>query len=553
MEKNSEFAALREEVLSLKSEVERLRSGAAAKNEQLKVAWVSGAVAELRSELAEISASVNVTELRSRGDTLGEEVRVVRSDVIAVRRDVDVLRAQTEARVSVLADDLRDLAVKCRVQHKKDSRITPAEDTPEDNKKYRHQRLLKKKMETLTSAQARLELQVQRLEKKLQTPAPVARFQRVTDNEVLEEDLALRVSQLENENRKTAKSLFNITRQVAGLSKLHVSMLELLESVESLEAKVDDTVPSFRKEISRLEFSLAQLTSTVSITKEDQENQRSMVKAMGEAMSTMQEKVNHDHARLAALSEKKASREVPLTLPQHSERLSGLVERLTHVVQDYDSIVADLPHDCSWVNGPSGLYIVAPGKGTPLVTFCDQTTGAGGWTLVQRRQDGSQDFNNNWQQYAKGFGSALGEFWIGNEALHRLTAANESSLRVDLVDIYGKAWYAEYDQFSVGNASDGYRLNVAGYHGNASDALDYQNHMQFSAIDSDRDVSNTHCAANYEGGWWFSHCQHANLNGRYNLGLTWFDAGRNEWIAVARSEMKVRSRRHRGNAQPAAA
>lgn len=82
-----------------------------------------------------------------------------------------------------------------------------------------------------------------------------------------------------------------------------------------------------------------------------------------------------------------------------------------------------------------------------------------------------------------------------------MTAANESSLRVDLVDIYGKAWYAEYDQFSVGNASDGYRLNVAGYHGNASDALDYQNHMQFSAIDSDRDVSNTHCAANYEGGW----------------------------------------------------
>lgn len=69
-----------------------------------------------------------------------------------------------------------------------------------------------------------------------------------------------------------------------------------------------------------------------------------MVKAMGEAMSTMQEKVNHDHARLAALSEEKASREVPLTLPQHSERLSGLVERLTHVVQDYDSIVADLPH-----------------------------------------------------------------------------------------------------------------------------------------------------------------------------------------------------------------
>lgn len=56
------------------------------------------------------------------------------------------------------------------------------------------------------------------------------------------------------------------------------------------------------------------------------------------------------------------------------------------------------------------------------------------------------------------------------------------------------------------------------YSGNASDAFQYQNDMQFSAIDVDRDISNTHCAGNYEGGWWFSHCQHANLNGRYNLG-----------------------------------
>jgi hypothetical protein len=133
-----------------------------------------------------------------------------------------------------------------------------------------------------------------------------------------------------------------------------------------------------------------------------------------------------------------------------------------------------------------------------------------------------------------------GEFWLGNEALHQLTVDNCSSLRVDLRDIYGKSWVAEYDEFSVSGAGDGYRLHVAGYRGNASDALEYQNRMQFSAVDSDRDISNTNCAANYEGGWWFSHCQHANLNGRYNLGLTWFDGSKNEWIAVAWSEMRVR-------------
>lgn len=135
---------------------------------------------------------------------------------------------------------------------------------------------------------------------------------------------------------------------------------------------------------------------------------------------------------------------------------------------------------------------------------------------------------------------------MGNEALHRLTAENCSSLKVDFTDIYGKKWVAQYEGFYISDSDDGYRIHVYGYSGNASDALEYQNKMQFSAVDSDRDISNTHCAQNYEGGWWFSHCQHANLNGRYNLGLTWFDDTRNEWIAVAFSEMKVRRRRNCG-------
>lgn len=109
-------------------------------------------------------------------------------------------------------------------------------------------------------------------------------------------------------------------------------------------------------------------------------------------------------------------------------------------------------------------------------------------------------------------------------------------------DIYDNTWEAIYSTFSVAAREDGYRLSISGYSGNASDAFQYQNDMQFSAIDVDRDISNTHCAGNYEGGWWFSHCQHANLNGRYNLGLTWFDASRNEWIAVKSSHMMISKR-----------
>lgn len=230
------------------------------------------------------------------------------------------------------------------------------------------------------------------------------------------------------------------------------------------------------------------------------------------------------------------------------ELASELVEKLETVELEYETIVNKLPHDCSQINSLSfedntkeetnGLFLIAPvGQHHPLMTRC-----YGNWTTIQRRQDGSVDFNRTWAEYADGFGTPSGEFWIGNEALHHLTNDNCSKLRIRMTDIYDNTWYADYNEFRIDSKKNGYRLTISGYNGNASDALDYQNHMEFSAIDIDRDISNTHCAGNYEGGWWFSHCQHANLNGRYNLGLTWFDSSRNEWIAVKSSHMMISRR-----------
>ena len=46
--------------------------------------------------------------------------------------------------------------------------------------------------------------------------------------------------------------------------------------------------------------------------------------------------------------------------------------------------------------------------------YCDAVTDGGGWLVVQRRQDGSVDFNRGWTDYnEEGFGSLTGEFWYG--------------------------------------------------------------------------------------------------------------------------------------------
>jgi len=99
------------------------------------------------------------------------------------------------------------------------------------------------------------------------------------------------------------------------------------------------------------------------------------------------------------------------------------------------------------------------------------TTDGGGWTVFQRRLNGSADFYLGWESYKNGFGYLNGEFWLGNESLHRLTTAGNITMRVDLEDFDGDIRYAEYTSFKVADEADKYRLLVGGYSGTTGDAL----------------------------------------------------------------------------------
>ena len=62
----------------------------------------------------------------------------------------------------------------------------------------------------------------------------------------------------------------------------------------------------------------------------------------------------------------------------------------------------------------------------------------GGWTVFQRRLDGSVDFYRGLTDYKNSFGNLYGEFWLGLDKIHRLTTTVKNKLRVDLMDTKGK-------------------------------------------------------------------------------------------------------------------
>ena len=144
-------------------------------------------------------------------------------------------------------------------------------------------------------------------------------------------------------------------------------------------------------------------------------------------------------------------------------------------------------------------------------------TDGGGWTVFQRRQDGSVDFYRNWTDYEDGFGNLTGEFWLGLGKINRLTKEQSNTLRVDLGDFDGNTSYAQYTTFSVGDSTTEYTLTVGGYSGTAGDSLaEHHNGIKFSTRDNDNDNWTKNCAQNWHGAWWFDSCFYSYLNGLYH-------------------------------------
>ena len=70
--------------------------------------------------------------------------------------------------------------------------------------------------------------------------------------------------------------------------------------------------------------------------------------------------------------------------------------------------------------------------------------------IIQRRGDYGEpreDFNRDWNDYKRGFGSPIREFWLGNDNIHQLTKSGDMKLRVELEAWDGRTAWAEYDTF----------------------------------------------------------------------------------------------------------
>lgn len=208
---------------------------------------------------------------------------------------------------------------------------------------------------------------------------------------------------------------------------------------------------------------------------------------------------------------------------------------------------SDRPIDCkdAYDNGKrsNGVYRIYPKANIHgYKVYCDMTTDGGGWTVIQKRFDGSINFYRTWKEYRNGFGNVTGEYWLGNEKIHLLTTESSQVLRIDMMDESGTWKYATYTNFSISSNATGYKLYFETYQGNAGDSLGKSHKGQeFKTKDK---PGQEKCPITFVGAWWYNGCHSSNLNGQYGdnnygKGLNWY-TWRGYYESLKRTEMKIR-------------
>ncbi|KAK6312830.1 fibrinogen C domain-containing protein 1 isoform X1 [Coregonus clupeaformis] len=322
--------------------------------------------------------------------------------------------------------------------------------------------------------------------------------------------------------------LVKLAEEVAKLSA-HASQLRLeYESLRRGQGNLGQELNTLQTEQGRL----------IQLLSESQINMVKVMNSVNDALNSMQKETGNLKGKFKADLQR---------APVRSARPKGCSN-------------GSRPRDCSdiYASGQreDGIYSVFPMHyPAGFQVFCDMTTDGGGWTVIQRREDGAVNFFRAWDAYRDGFGKITGEHWLGLKRMHALTIQANYELRIDLEDFENSTAFAQYGAFGVGLFSvdpdeDGYPLTIADYSGTAGDSMLKHNGMKFTTKDQDNDHSENNCASFYHGAWWYRNCHTSNLNGQYLGGQHTSYADGIEWsswtgwqYSLKFTEMKIRATR----------
>ncbi|XP_041804865.1 angiopoietin-related protein 3-like [Chelmon rostratus] len=333
--------------------------------------------------------------------------------------------------------------------------------------------------------------------------------------------LASEIKEEEEELKKTTVVLKANNEEIKGLSA------EISSKVDSMlqeKGHLQNKLEGLERKLSSLSHNLmtSEQVAEINGLREVIHTQEQSITELLKAVREQSDQLNHQRVKIKVLEEKLTANSLTQeTIEKMPEVFNSKAPTLPPYLTSSSASpteMMNLPSDCSELfnrgERVSGVYAIKPSRAEPFIAYCDMNKGHGA-TVIQRRRDGSVNFDQTWEKYENGFGDFQGEFWLGLRKIHSLSAQGNSVLHIQLEDWKQDRRFIEY-RFYLNGPESNYTIHLMRLSGDLPDPMQNHTGMMFSTKDRDSDNhQGSNCAHSYTGGWWFGACRDTNLNGRY--------------------------------------
>uniref|UniRef100_A0A673GDD6 Angiopoietin-related protein 3-like n=1 Tax=Sinocyclocheilus rhinocerous TaxID=307959 RepID=A0A673GDD6_9TELE len=214
--------------------------------------------------------------------------------------------------------------------------------------------------------------------------------------------LASEIKEEEEELKKTTGILKANNEEIKSLSlEINSKVEDIIKERKHLRRQVG----GLEEKLSGLSQSLlsAEQVAEISTLKEIILTQEKSITDLLKAVREQSEQLNNQRTKIKGLENKVHFQFLPSSTLHIFRKLMKIWT---------GSCVLDLPKDCGEVfsrgQKSSGLYAIKPHESQPFLVKCEFTE-EGMFTVIQRRHDGSVDFDQSWEKYEDGFGDFSSE------------------------------------------------------------------------------------------------------------------------------------------------
>ncbi|KAM6948237.1 angiopoietin-related protein 3-like [Aplochiton taeniatus] len=359
--------------------------------------------------------------------------------------------------------------------------------------------------------------------------------------------LSMLASEIREEEEELKKTTVVLKANIEEIKNLSLEIRSKVEGILRERGQLQSQVRGLEEKLSSLTRDLEapkQLPDIGTLKAVIQTQDRSIAQLLL-AVREQREQLNHQRTKIKSLEDKTSIQE---TMERASLLFPSAESTLAPYLTDPSAnSTEDLPADCSELHRrggrTSGVYAIKPNQSEPFMVYCDMNSD-GGLTVIQRRKDGSVNFDQTWEKYENGFGDLRGEFWLGLKKIHALASLGGSLLHIVVGDWRQGSRSIQYNTFSLGGPESRYALHLGQPAGDLPDAMSRHGGTTFSTKDRDHgNLEETQCLYDHTGGWWFNACGDTNLNGRYVRARSKSRLGRKRgvyWRPQRRSSFSLR-------------